>query len=879
MSETKTVCILPFFPEGSVGGVARHIAGLRRHLSAFGWRVVDRPNEADIVHTHAVERSPIVDVYTNHGMHPLGPNMPAWQRQQNAAIFDALKWARQVIAVSEWTARQWAGLTGVKPHVIPNGIDPNEWSPQVIQHQERARYDLHIGEKTPVVLWGKAGLSDVCDPTPAIELALRRPDIVVAMTVDPKLLSQAPLNVRLLGRLPFERMQGLIAICDVYLATTLENHSVQVLEAMACGKPILGYRWGGTAETVTDGEQGRLVEPGDLDALEAALTEVLAARGRYGERAREHALSNYALPALVKRTAEVYDLALAEKRRESDPETPVCSIVIPLYNKDGFVREAIESALAQRNAPRYEVIVVDDGSTDGSRATAEAAIAMAAVPARMITQENQGVAAARNNGILAARGQYICCLDADDVLDQNFLARLSAALDADPGLGIAYSDMVSFGWDHARGGRWMTPLTMPEYEFEQLKKGNFIPCCNLFRRKAWQRAGGYRDINPSWEDYELWLRMGKLGWHGQRVPGGMFHYRKVPGQGRDHESQGQAWKLRATVNRLHRDIYPPMVSVVIPCYKQSRFLAEAIESALDQSYADLEVIVVDDGNEAGEAAAIRAIVKKYRDAHLVINERNMGLAAARNAGVEAAQGTWIVPLDADDKLSPSFLERTLKGIDFNSKMFGYTDSYLWWPDDPKTPGRVEMLEAHEYDFDALLVRVTWPCTILYAKDAWRAAGGYKAEMSTAGGWEDWEFVVSLGEIGVCGQRIAEPLFYYRQHSASQMRHSALQNKPRLQETMRRLHAPLYRGERPMSCCGKGKQATTPPVSVQATQATQTATAGNGVLVRYVGYSAGRRTWRTPGGGTYAFSTFDNLQAMPAADAAYFEQLPEFQVVR
>ncbi len=83
----------------------------------------------------------------------------------------------------------------------------------------------------------------------------------------------------------------------------------------------------------------------------------------------------------------------------------------------------------------------------------------------------------------------------------------------------------------------------------------------------------------------------------------------------------------------------------------------------------------------------------------------------------------------------------------------------------------------------------------------------------------------------------------------------------------------------MSCCGKGKQAGTPPVSVQATQAAQAAAKNAGVLVRYVGYSAGRRTWSTPNGARYQFSTFDNLQAMPAADAAYFEQLPEFQVVR
>ena len=876
----KTVCLLPPPPPGALGGVARHVQGLRRHLPAFGWQVVEEPEEADIVHVHAAEQAPSVDVYTNHGIHPLRPNMPTWQRNQNAAIFDNLKWARQVIAVSQWTANQWTGLTGIQPHIIPNGIDPNEWKPDGLRYRARTRYDLGVKPETPVVLWGKVQISDVCDPTPALELALRRPDVVVAMTVDAKLLPHAPTNVRLLGQLPFEQMQGMLAECDVYLATTLENHSVQVLEAMVCGKPVLGYAWGGTAETVQDGVHGRLVAPGDDEALEKALDDVLAHREAYGKASRERARSVYDLAKLAKRVAAVYDLALAEKAQERAPETPVCSIVIPLYNKQDYVRETIGSAMRQRFGSYYEVIVVNDGSTDASLGVAQRAVAEFGRPdvvTKVIDLPNGGVAAARNAGIKASRGRYICCLDADDRIDPQFLARLSAALDSDPGLGIAYSDMTTFGYTHERGN-WQATVVCSEYDFEALKRGNMIPCCNLFRRKAWERAGGYRDINPSWEDYELWLRMGKLGWHGQRVPGGLFHYRKVPNQGRDHESQGQVWRLRATVNRMHRDLYPPTVSVVIPCYQQSAFLPEAIDSVMAQTFPDLECVVVDDGNDAQEAAAIRAIVKLYRndDVRLVVNDTNRKLAGARNAGIEAARGSWIVPLDADDKLAPAFVERALRSIEFDPKRFAYTDSYLWWPDE----GRVQLLEAAEYDFADLLRRVTWPCTILYAKDAWRGVRGYKQQMSEAGGWEDWEFALSLGEVGVCGQRVAEPLFYYRQHSSNQMRHAALKEKPRLQEMLRRLHAAVYRGERPMGCCGGRRQPQAPGAPAQQSIEALAASAGSSgkVLVRYIGLSAGSRSWRVPGGGVYTFSTYEPLQAMPPTDAAYFQQLPDFQVV-
>lgn len=868
----KTVCILPNFPAGATGGVARHIEGLKKSISAYGWRVVPRPDEADLVHTHAVERTTVVDVYTNHGIHPLRPDMPAWQKQQNQAIFDNFKLARKVIAVSRWTASQWAGLTGLNPAIIPNGIDPGEWTPQAIQNLEWAHYQLRAGD-APVVLWGKTGLSDVCDPSPALELALRRPDIVVALTVEARLLPHAPNNVRLLGRLPFPQMQGVMAACDVYLATTLENHSIQVLEAMACGKPILGYAWGGTAETVVDRIHGRLVAPGDLDGLDEALDGCLAEAEHYGQMGKTYATTSFTLDEMARKTALVYEAAWAEKQAEL--LAPTCSIIIPVYNKAPFIAETIRSALAQRGAPSYEVIVVDDGSTDASLSEARVALGGATVPSQIITQENRGVAAARNTGIAASTGRYICCLDADDLLDPAFLARLSAALNADHGLGIAYSDMTAFGWDHQRG-QWSNPLLMAEYDFEALKRGNFIPCCNLFRRRAWERAGGYRDINPSWEDYELWLRMGKLGWYGQRVPGQLFKYRKVDGQGRDHESHGHEWRLRAVVNRLHRDLYPPMLSVVIPCYQHSQFLPDAIRSALEQTYPDLEVVVVDDGNDDDEAQRIDEICADL-GARLVGLEENLGLAEARNAGIEAARGTWILPLDADDKLSPVFVERAFRAIKFDPQLFAYSDSYLWWQNGEE---RLELLEAHEYDFEALLSKISWPCSIVYAKDAWRAVGGYKPEMSRAGGWEDWEFCLALGEIGVCGQRVPEPLFYYRQHGANQMRHTALANKPRLQETMRRLHAALYRGERPMGCCGGGRRPVAQPVvSNQAVQALATAANGGNVLVKYNGFAAGRRSWQTPSGARYSFSTFDNAHAMPAQDAAYFELLPEFQVIR
>jgi len=103
----------------------------------------------------------------------------------------------------------------------------------------------------------------------------------------------------------------------------------------------------------------------------------------------------------------------------------------------------------------------------------------------------------------------------------------------------------------------------------------------------------------------------------------------------------------------------PLVSVVIPCYNQAHFLGEALESALEQSYGALETVVVDDGSadNTGEVSGRYPRVRYLR-------QRNRGAAAARNAGLAASSGDFVVFLDADDRLLPEAVEvgmRALRG--------------------------------------------------------------------------------------------------------------------------------------------------------------------------------------------------------------------------
>ncbi|WP_153115697.1 glycosyltransferase family 2 protein [Rhodocyclus tenuis] len=127
------------------------------------------------------------------------------------------------------------------------------------------------------------------------------------------------------------------------------------------------------------------------------------------------------------------------------------SVVIPLYNKSAYIEEALHSVMAQ-DLPAGEIIVVDDGSSDDGPAKVEAL----GIPlVRLIRQPNAGVSAARNAGIDAARGDWVCFLDADDRYLPGFLASLARLADAYPNAALLATAYVRC---HANGQRRVPSL-------------------------------------------------------------------------------------------------------------------------------------------------------------------------------------------------------------------------------------------------------------------------------------------------------------------------------------------------------------------------------------------------------------------------------------
>jgi glycosyltransferase involved in cell wall biosynthesis len=179
------------------------------------------------------------------------------------------------------------------------------------------------------------------------------------------------------------------------------------------------------------------------------------------------------------------------------------SVIIPCKDGAAFLEEAVRSALAQ-TYPKLEIVVVDDGSTDGSADLAQR------FPVRYIRQQNRGISEARNTGIWESRGSYVVFLDADDRLRPEAIETGLRILSQHPQCVMAVGDHVfvsADGYFQANSRK----QCLLAHQYEGLLKSNFVEMISsvLFRRRVLEDVAGFNPTLRAAEDYELYLRIAK----------------------------------------------------------------------------------------------------------------------------------------------------------------------------------------------------------------------------------------------------------------------------------------------------------------------------------------------------------------------------------
>lgn len=832
-------------------GISAVVKNYFKYLPQYDIELVETGSEhVDLVAVHAGSTNTLpvtVPVVShNHGLYWTSdhPNMGIWTHEMNGTVIDIARRADAITVPSRWVAEVFRRDMHLDPDVIGHGVEWEEW-------QEG------VGDGG-YVLWNKNRASDACDPTPVNELAMRAPKLRFLSTYTAP--NPRP-NIKVTGTVDFATMRQMVLNCSVYLATTKETFGIGTLEAMAAGKPILGFNYGGTADLVTHAHSGYLAEPGNYSDLVQGLLYCLEHREALGENARK-AARHYTWESVAERVAQRYALALERDKQRQN----TVAVVIPCYNKASTIVRTVRSVLAQTHKPDC-IYVVNNNSTDdfGDQAELAHKEADAAGVSIWITNcPDQGVAHTRNFGISLGHEDYICCLDADDEMHPDFLEKCRRELIWDRRVGIAYTGMEVVHPD----GRVATSQWPGEYDFDGVLKGrNQVPTCCLFRREAWKRAGGFRQryapTGAGSEDADFWLRIGLLGYDGKMVTAApLFRYHLGGIVSGNSEYREKDWRndkgylvteqypFAATFTPANGLSHPvrqydqPEVSVIIPVSRKHLDLVwDAIDSVESQTFRKWELIVVGDGHTREDTDKHKRLEQAFPFIKFQTTYQGYsGAGAARNLGVELAKSPLLLFLDADDWLVPTALEEMMEVHRDNPQSIIYTDYYghafIQAGDllarlraaqrlidyNPKTSEAKVLYEGFEYDClraqSQPIVHqdpYIWNVISSLVPRAYHIEiGGFDVTMQS---WEDWDYWVRMAKAGKCFEHLSKPLLEYRFYTGERR---SLANPGESGDRGRQLSSELLEYMRtkygeienmPCSSCGGGNRNRPSPMPV------------------------------------------------------------------
>ncbi|MED4533608.1 glycosyltransferase family A protein [Metabacillus fastidiosus] len=226
--------------------------------------------------------------------------------------------------------------------------------------------------------------------------------------------------------------------------------------------------------------------------------------------------------------------------------------------------------------------------------------------------------------------------------------------------------------------------------------------------------------------------------------------------------------------------YSPLVTIIIPCYNYGKYVNASINSLLNSTFQDIEIIVVDDGSTDQET--IEILDQLNRSKTQLIRQSNQGLHAVRNNAIPKARGKYIISLDPGDELHPTFMEKAFWILETYPEI-GFVSSGLQavgtedWKHIPPA-----------YNFYKQLFHNNVCGHAMFRKQCWYDVGGYK-KMHVMG-YEDWDFWISAGEKGWLGYIIPEILMYYLRVGHS-MVHNAIEHHDLLVKQIKEFHPNLY----------------------------------------------------------------------------------------
>jgi glycosyltransferase involved in cell wall biosynthesis len=555
------------------------------------------------------------------------------------------------VSPSRWLANECTNssvASSCRVEVIPYGIDVEAFAPMP---QQEARRRLGLHQEALYIMLGAHSFEEqrkggFLAQQALHQLAQHSSTAEAVSTGDWRVVSCGADNIRLdapwrlehLGYLSERDMAALYAACNVLLFTSKEdNFPNMILEAMACGLPVVAYGVGGVPELVEHGKIGFLADPFDASSLCEHLTTILRSselRQGMGQNARKAVTNSFTLDAQARLHRDLYARQIARKS-----EMPLVTTLIPDANVD-----SIDFALNAFEQKR-------EALTEESIALGQEKIAL--------TEEN--IALTKEN--IALKEARIAFTEANIALNQQKVAltREKVALEEENRvLARVKSDLHS---ELSRLRKWN----------HYLRRQSLVEFVSQNSRSRW-RLARKRAVYLREKRRHIQYLLGKLRF---RVT--HFRWRDVVWLRNVVDLTNVVW-LKNVVHPLHiwlekhlgafeqyqprplrHEVYPtfhnegdqfPSMTIVTPSYNQATFLERTIESVISQAYPHLEYAVVDGGSTDGS----KEILEKYRSGlAYAVSEADEGQAHAIVKGFSNTHGEIMAYLNSDDCLMPGAL--------------------------------------------------------------------------------------------------------------------------------------------------------------------------------------------------------------------------------
>ncbi len=398
---------------------------------------------------------------------------------------------------------------------------------------------------------------------------------------------------------------------------------------------------------------------------------------------------------------------------------PKISVIMPVYNGSDYLREAIDSVVSQ-SYKNIEIIVVNDGSNDNGKT--ESIILSFGDKVKYFKKDNGGVASALNIGIQNMTGDYFSWLSHDDLyLPNKIELQVSLLRNLDDKSTILYGGYLLINETADVTGSMrpdlIHPLNKLNYSLFAILRGVINGCTLLIHKDHFLKYGFFDESLKTTQDYALWFKMFRhesLLFHHELLVKTRIHDERGTFKISNHlEECNDLWvgfMDELTISEMSKiedspflfyiktaeflkqtpydkaEIYArdkackllkeTKITVIMPFFNRSCLTAEAIDSVIQQSHKNFELIVVDDGSTEDIGKVIEKCESDKRATYY--RQENMGPSAARNYGISLSSGDYIAFLDSDDLFQKQKLEKQLFQMKSNNSVFSHT-SYLRTP--------------------------------------------------------------------------------------------------------------------------------------------------------------------------------------------------------